>query len=227
MEAVAAATPPQLPARLLRFFAKYPPQLYGAKFTQQTIPVTKKEAKLRRIAQAAEEEEQKALRQAQAEEQQLRNPPAAAEEQQQQQTQQTLADPNALASSSSPQQKFPPNPFLPIKTSGKRWLSPRIGLRRQAELFKLAKKSGVEALLPVSRKSTEFKQQRLLLHGLRIRGTGEGQKVKGHKWERQHDDKMEERYKAIVNMPALVREWQARGHGRGFKKEQFPKVRMP
>ncbi|RMZ77126.1 hypothetical protein DV737_g4546, partial [Chaetothyriales sp. CBS 132003] len=131
MEAVAAATPPQLPARLLRFFTKYPPQF------------------------------------------------------------------------------------------------PRIGLRRQAELFKLAKEYGVEALLPVSRKSTEFKHQRLLLHGLRVRGTGEGQKVKGHKWERQHDAKMEERYNAIVNMPALVREWQARGHGRGFKKEQFPKVRMP
>ncbi|RMD44222.1 hypothetical protein DV735_g901, partial [Chaetothyriales sp. CBS 134920] len=224
MEAIAAATPPQLPARLLRFFAKYPPQLYGAKFTQQTIPLTKKEAKLRRISQAAEEEEQKALRQAQAEGQQLHNPPA--EEQQQRAAQTSPADQDALASS-PPQQKFPPNPFLPIKTSGKRWLSPRIGLRRQAELFKLAKQSGVEALLPVSRKSTEFKQQRLLLHGLRVRGTGEGQKVKGHKWERQHDEKMEERYKAIVNMPALVREWQARGHGRGFKKEQFPKVRMP
>ncbi|RMZ86295.1 hypothetical protein DV736_g6476, partial [Chaetothyriales sp. CBS 134916] len=221
MEAVAAATPPQLPARLLRFFAKYPPQLYGAKFTHQTIPLTRQDAKLRRIAQAEEEEEQKALSQAQAEEQQLRNSPS----EEQQQRQQPPAD--QVPSPSSTPQKILPNPFLPIKTHGRRWLSPRIGLRRQAELFKLAKQYGVETLLPVSRKSTEFKHQRLLLHGVRVKGTGEGQKVKGHKWERQHDEMMEERYNAIVNMPALVREWQARGHGRGFKKEQFPKVRMP
>jgi large subunit ribosomal protein L25 len=86
---------------------------------------------------------------------------------------------------------------------------------------KLAKAHGVEALLPPGRKSTAFKEQRVLEQGLRVRGTGEGQKVKGHKWERRMGAKLDVRRKAMENMPEMIREWKQRGHGRGWKK--YPK----
>ena len=82
-----------------------------------------------------------------------------------------------------------------------------MGLRRQAELVKIAKKHGVEALLPPGRKSTEFKEHRILEKGLRVRGTGEGQKVKGHKWERTMGATLEKRRKAMEEMPEMIREW--------------------
>ena len=325
MEAVATAVKtPQLPARLLQFFAKYPPQLYGVKYTAQAIPLTKQDAKLVRISQAEEEEQKKAIRQAELEAQKdarrrktetdrrkadatqrriaaanailaqrgileayiaparpsretrpellpsvfelpaitnIRYPTLANLERSRQQiVKDAIAaaelDPDAqpkidlsatpvlsMPSITSPKyttlaelanlektskSHFPHNPFLPKRIYEKGpWNPPLIGLRRQAELFKLAKKHGVEALLPASRKSTEFQQDRLLNRGLRVRGTGVGQKVKGHKWERQYEEKMEERYKAIVNMPALVREWQRRGHGKGLRKDQYPRVKLP
>jgi len=94
-------------------------------------------------------------------------------------------------------------------------------LRRQAELVKLAKKYNIEELLPPGRKSTAFKEQRILQRGLRIKGTGEGQKVKGHKWERNVGATLEKRRVAMEKMPEIIREWKQRGHGRGWKK--YPK----
>jgi large subunit ribosomal protein L25 len=47
----------------------------------------------------------------------------------------------------------------------------------------------------------------MLEKGLRVRGTGEGQKVKGHKWERQMPAKLEARRKAMEGMPLLIRKW--------------------
>lgn len=94
-------------------------------------------------------------------------------------------------------------------------------MRRQAELVKLAKKYNIEELLPPGRKSTAFKEQRILQRGLRIKGTGEGQKVKGHKWERNVGATLEKRRVAMEKMPEIIREWKQRGHGRGWKK--YPK----
>jgi large subunit ribosomal protein L25 len=65
----------------------------------------------------------------------------------------------------------------------------------------------VEALLPPGRKSTEYKEQRILEKGLRVKGTGEGQKVKGHKWERTMNATLEKRRKAMEEMPELIRQW--------------------
>jgi large subunit ribosomal protein L25 len=74
-------------------------------------------------------------------------------------------------------------------------------------LIKLAAKYGAEALLPPSRKSTEFKETRRAERGLAIKGTGVGQKVKGHKWERTMESRLEDRRKAMEGMPELVRLW--------------------
>lgn len=101
-----------------------------------------------------------------------------------------------------------PNPFLPQPApGGKKWRSPKYGLRQQADLIKLARKYGVEELLPTSRKSAIFKQTRLAERGLAIKGTGIGQKVKGHKWERTMETRLEERKKAMIEMPELIRQW--------------------
>lgn len=73
--------------------------------------------------------------------------------------------------------------------------------------MKLAQKYNVEALLPPGRKSTEFKETRHSERGLAIKGTGIGQKVKGHKWERTLETRLEERKKAMMEMPELIRSW--------------------
>jgi large subunit ribosomal protein L25 len=71
----------------------------------------------------------------------------------------------------------------------------------------MAKRHGVEALLPPGLKSTEYKEYRILEKGLRVKGTGEGQKVKGHKWERTMNSTLEKRRKAMEEMPELIRLW--------------------
>jgi hypothetical protein len=88
-----------------------------------------------------------------------------------------------------------------------RWAGAKIGLRRQAELVKLAKQHDIEELLPPGRKSSVFKQSRLLERGLRVKGTGEGEKVKGHKWERHMGATLDKRRTAMENMPEIIREW--------------------
>ena len=98
------------------------------------------------------------------------------------------------------------NPFLPHKRFGK-WEAPRYGLRQQADLMKLAIKYNVEALLPPSRKSPEFKETRRAERGLQVKGTGVGHKVKGHKWERTMESRLEDRRKAMEAMPEMVRLW--------------------
>jgi large subunit ribosomal protein L25 len=98
------------------------------------------------------------------------------------------------------------NPFLPIKRNGQ-WQAPLYGLRQQADLMKLAIKYNVEAMLPPSRKSPEFKERRRQERGLQVKGTGIGQKVKGHKWERTMETRLDDRRKAMEGMPELVRTW--------------------
>jgi large subunit ribosomal protein L25 len=65
-----------------------------------------------------------------------------------------------------------------------KWHDPVFSLRRQAELVKLARQHGVEDLLPHSVKSTEYRLQRRMENGLRVKGTGVGQRVKGKESER-------------------------------------------
>jgi large subunit ribosomal protein L25 len=93
------------------------------------------------------------------------------------------ADPET---SKTPYQQVAPNPFQSTKhpVTGK-WHEPKYSLRRQAELVKLARKHHVEELLPFTVKGTEERLRKRVELGLRVKGTGVGQKVKGHKHERQ------------------------------------------
>ncbi|KIX93795.1 uncharacterized protein Z520_10420 [Fonsecaea multimorphosa CBS 102226] len=223
-----------LPLRLKNFFARYPPQLYSAKFTGITIPLTRREAKDAAVARAAELQTQvsaSSTRSSRPVASILAQPisvSTTASSSESEASPAVAAEteippiPTPIQTVSTNLQKFPLNPFLPRKNfvTG-RWAGPKIGLRRQADLVKLAREFGIEELLPPGKKSSAFKESRLLQRGLRIRGTGEGQKVKGHKWERHMGATLEKRRKAMESMPELIREWKQKGHGRGWKK--YPK----
>ncbi|KAF2749982.1 hypothetical protein M011DRAFT_397689 [Sporormia fimetaria CBS 119925] len=116
------------------------------------------------------------------------------------------------------------NPFQPRKNhrTGK-WLGPVYGLRKQAELVKLAEKYGVVDLLPYTVKKPEEKEKRRIEGGLRVRGTGVGMKVKGKIWERTLNARLEQRRRAMEYMPVLIERWKATGHGRGWN--QWPSGR--
>jgi large subunit ribosomal protein L25 len=100
------------------------------------------------------------------------------------------------------------NPFLPWRNPiTQRWRGPYYGLRRQAVLCKTAATHGVAELLPWSMKLPWVKLARREERGLRMKGTGEGDKVKGHKWERQMKGKVQKRKDAMLEMPLMVRQW--------------------
>lgn len=226
MQAALHELPPKLHPRLERFFIKYPPQLYAQAITGETIPLTRLEAKQKRKAELQanrqKREELEALKTQKLETQNKRLTVSTSNASQPNTP--TPQPPSPSISKPAPTPKFRPNPFQPIShPKNHYWRAPRIGLRVQADLFKLARKSGVEHLLPASRKSSSFKEARILQKGLRIKGTGVGQEVKGHKEEREHPAKMERRRKALEEMPALVREWKRRGHGKGWK--DWPKAK--
>ncbi|KAH6897099.1 hypothetical protein B0T10DRAFT_544462 [Thelonectria olida] len=113
------------------------------------------------------------------------------------------------------------NPFRFYKhpATGK-WHDPVYSQRRQAELVKMAREHGVEELLPETRKGTEYRLAHRVEHGLRVKGTGVGQKVKGHIHERHMIAKMEQRRKAMLEMPKLIKAWKRIGK-RNWTK--FPK----
>lgn len=101
--------------------------------------------------------------------------------------------PAATTPSSHPESATPvpnhladtPSPFKAHKFAiTGRWHDPKFSLRRQAELVKLARQHGVEELLPYTAKGTAEKLRRREQNGLRVKGTGVGQKVKGKEWER-------------------------------------------
>ena len=102
----------------------------------------------------------------------------------------------------TPYQQDTPNPFLPTKhpVTG-RWHDPVYSLRRQAEIVKLARENGVEELLPYTPKGTYERLQKRVELGLRVKGTGVGQKVKGHKHERQ----MIAKYVALPKLAAWLK----------------------
>ncbi|KAJ9219589.1 hypothetical protein DTO271D3_5763 [Paecilomyces variotii] len=191
----------KLPLRLRNFFARYPPQIYSAQVAPRPTPPATEGT-----TESSEPSPDGTL-----------PSPYTPNRDAKGQTR----DPTAWSSAKALLYSNPdyPNPFLPRKNfrTGK-WIGARIGLRQQADLVKLAQKYNVEALLPPGRKSTEFKDTRRLERGLAIKGTGIGQKVKGHKWERTLETRLEERKKAMLEMPELIRAWKQRGHGRGWKK---------
>lgn len=100
------------------------------------------------------------------------------------------------------------NPFQAHKNpKTSRWHPPLYSLRQQAELTKLARIHGVEELLPFTIKKAEERAKRREEHGLMVKGTGTGQRVKGHEWERTLKGRLEKRRQAMLEMPNLVREW--------------------
>lgn len=101
-----------------------------------------------------------------------------------------------------------PNPFQPTKnfTTG-RWHGPVYGLRKQADLVKLASAYGVVDLLPWTIKKPGEKEARRIERGLTVKGTGEGQRVKGKLWERTLKGRLEMRRQAMLDMPRLIQEW--------------------
>lgn len=189
--AVTQAAP--VPQRLLNFFARYPPNIYSVKYTGAPYPLVRTASRLPELRPSVSGSNDASSMPA---------PSDTTSDPTEPRIESTLTTPSSQASTA------PPNPFLPWKNPETgRWRGAVIGLRRQAELVKLAKKHGVEALLPPGRKSTEFKEQRLLEKGLRVKGTGEGQKVKGHKWERTMNATLEKRRKAMEEMPEMIRLW--------------------
>ncbi|KEY67626.1 hypothetical protein S7711_07823 [Stachybotrys chartarum IBT 7711] len=118
-------------------------------------------------------------------------------------------------------QEARPDPFLFWKhpVTGK-WQDPVYSQRRQAQLVKMAQEHGVLELLPETNKGTEARLAHRVEHGLRVKGTGVGQKVKGHAHERHMIGKMEQRRKAMLGMPQLIRTWKRIGKKNWSK---FPK----
>jgi large subunit ribosomal protein L25 len=189
--AVTQAAP--VPQRLLNFFARYPPNIYSVKYTGAPYPLARTASRLTPLRPSVSGNN---VGPSMAISSDITSAPSEPP------IKPTTIAPSTHASIA------PPNPFLPWKNPETgRWRGAVIGLRRQAELVKLAKKHGVEALLPPGRKSTEFKEQRILEKGLRVKGTGEGQKVKGHKWERTMNATLEKRRKAMEEMPEMIRLW--------------------
>ena len=184
-----------LPPRLLHFFKRFPPpQLSAASTTRQPKPETIT------IAENTSSED----------------PNAAAS---------TLevpvpSDPaSESAISDNSQVAWKKNPFLPFKNPQTgNWHPPHYSLRHQADLFKLASLHDCLPLMPPSPKHPTLKAQKRIEHGLRVKGTGEGQKVKGKYWERTLKTRLETRRRAMESMPDMINLWRERGHGRGWKK---------
>jgi large subunit ribosomal protein L25 len=112
------------------------------------------------------------------------------------------------AAATTPEDVSLPNPFLPTKNFATgRWHGPVYGLRKQADLVKLASTHGVVDLLPWTIKKPGEKEARRIERGLTVKGTGEGQRVKGKLWERTLKGRLEMRRQAMLDMPRLIQEW--------------------
>jgi large subunit ribosomal protein L25 len=112
----------------------------------------------------------------------------------------------------TPYQEERPNPFRFHKNPATgRWQDPIYSQRRQADLVKMAREHGVEDLLPETKKDPMYRLAQRVEHGLRVKGTGVGQKVKGHIHERHMIARMEEKRAAMLAMPKLIRTWKRIG----------------
>ena len=173
-----------LPPRLIRFFARYPPPaLLNNKPTTFSIPTTPSTGEPTTSSTDPNAPDVE--------------PPSI------------YSDPSRSETHSTTTPDLPyHNPFLPRKNfvTGK-WWGPVYGLRKQADLVKLASKYGVVDLLPYTIKKPGEKEKRRIERGLQVKGTGVGQTVKGKKWERTLRGRLEMRRQAMLNMPALIQEW--------------------
>ncbi|GAB7337661.1 hypothetical protein MBLNU457_g2955t2 [Dothideomycetes sp. NU457] len=179
-----------LPPRLLAFFKKYPPKTGSSAITNNESSTTEN------VASIAENTSTSISPSSEATTPDSNDQPL---------TRTTILD--------------PPNPFLPFKHPlSNHWHPPVFSMRRQAEIIKLAKEHNVVSLLPYSPKLPSEVERRRRENGLRVRGTGVGQKVKGKLWERTLSGRLEQRTKAMEGMAELIKNWKQRGHGRGLKK---------
>lgn len=71
----------------------------------------------------------------------------------------------------------------------------------------MARANGVEELLPPTSKGTAARIQKRAEHGLRVKGTGVGQRVKGKEWERTMKGKLERRRVAMEGMSKMIQDW--------------------
>ena len=71
----------------------------------------------------------------------------------------------------------------------------------------MARANGVEELLPYTVKGTQERIMKRQEGGLRVKGTGVGQKVKGKLWERTMKGRLEKRRQAMLGMPKMVQQW--------------------
>ena len=183
-----------LPPPLLKFFTRYPPQA----LLKPASPTTTTAEKVQ-VASNTSSADPNA------------NEPTQITE--------AFSELDLTSSSLSSSSLQPANPFLPWKNPmTRRWQPAAYSLRRQAELVKLAVKHNVVSLLPHSSKLPSEVERRRVEHGLRVKGTGVGQKVKGKMWERTLKGRLEDRRKAMEAMPEMIKQWKERGHGRGWKK---------
>ncbi|KAH7402149.1 hypothetical protein DE146DRAFT_631411 [Phaeosphaeria sp. MPI-PUGE-AT-0046c] len=199
-----------LPPRLLRFFQKYPPPALFPDLAAQSTPTSAS------ILTSTQEPGNGEI-----------IPPANDALSTELEANIPDAQPIAVPSTAPRNSRIPahaydlpyPNPFLPSKNfASGRWHGPVFGLRKQADLVKLAAAHDVVDLLPWTIKKPGEKAARRLETGLMVKGTGEGQKVKGKMWERTMKGRLEMRRQAMLNMPQMIQEWKQKGHGRGWKK---------
>lgn len=61
--------------------------------------------------------------------------------------------------------------------------------------------------MPWTSKKSDVRREKREQFGLRVKGTGVGQKVKGKAWERTMKGRLEERRKAMIGMPEMIRQW--------------------
>jgi large subunit ribosomal protein L25 len=169
-----------LPPRLIRFFQRYPPPQLFPKITTSIATPPPSEAASTTTPTS--------------------DPVAPVAE---------VSSTDATSAAAADPANLPfPNPFLPTKNFATgRWHGPVYGLRKQADLVKLAQQHGVVDLLPWTIKKPGEKEARRIERGLQVKGTGEGQKVKGKLWERTMKGRLEMRRQAMLNMPALIQEW--------------------
>lgn len=119
--------------------------------------------------------------------------------------------PSSAGNAAAPKTRYQeerPNPFRFYKhpVTGK-WHDPAYSQRRQAELVKMAREHGVEDLLPETRKGIEYRLAHRVEHGLRVKGTGVGQKVKGHIHERHMIAKYVRLYHLVENVANRFAGW--------------------
>ena len=117
----------------------------------------------------------------------------------------------ATISSSAPASREDPFRSTKHPITGN-WHDPVYSLRRQADLVKLAREHGIEELLPFTIKGTEVRIKRREENGLRVKGTGIGQKVKGKLWERTMKGRLEKRKQAMLDMPKMIQYWKQVNH---------------